>query len=73
MRLNVKQLADGKFAAFAGKRAVYTNTIRDTEREAKIARLHQIGQDAQAVIDRVDAELRKLDAYDERDPHGYLA
>ena len=72
MRLNVKQLESGKWAAFKGAK-YYTSTLRDTERDAKIARLHCIGQEAQDVIDKVDRQLEKLDALSATDPHGYLA
>ena len=72
VRLTIKQLQNGKWAAFTGAK-YYTNTVRDTEREARVARLEEIGREAQDVLDAVDNQLRKLDAYDERDPHGYLA
>ena len=72
MKLKIKQLQNGKWAAFKGAR-YFTNTVRDTEREARIARLEEIGREAQARIDSVDRQLEKLGALDSKDPHGYLA
>lgn len=72
VRLNIKQLENGKWAAFTGTK-YYTATVRDTEREARIARLEEIGREAQDVIDAVDRQLDKLGALDAKDPHGYLA
>ncbi len=73
MRINlkIKQLQNGKWAAFKGN-AFYLNTVRDTEREARIARLQEIGRIGQDQIDAADSALRKLGALDESDPHGYL-
>lgn len=72
LRLKIKQLQNGKWAAFTGVR-YYKNTVRDTERAARIARLEEIGREAQDVIDAVDRELEKFGALDPKDPHGYLA
>jgi hypothetical protein len=71
MRLNVKKVGN-KWAAFCGKK-YYVATLRDTELDAKIARLHQIGIEAQDRIDDVDHQLEALGALDHKDPHGYLA
>lgn len=70
----IRQLESGKWAAFVSKTSpkYYLATVRDTEREATIARLHDIGRNAQDVIDSVDNQLRELGALDEQDPHGYL-
>lgn len=72
LRVTIKQLQNGKWAAFTGK-AFYTATVSDTEREARIARLQEIGREGQDRIDAADRELRALNALDEKDPHGYLA
>jgi hypothetical protein len=72
IRLDIQQLKNGKWAAFSGNK-YFAATVRDTEREARVARLHQIGREAQARIDEVDNRLRELGALDESDPHGYLA
>lgn len=74
MRLNVRQLQDGRWAAFTSQKSnrYYMATVRDTERDAKIARLQEIGRDAQAVIDSVDKQLDEMGALDHGDPHGYL-
>ena len=71
IRLNVRQLASGQWAAFSGA-AYWTSTVADTEKEARIKRLQDIGRDAQETIDSVDKELEKLGALDTKDPHGYL-
>ena len=70
--LKVKQLQNGKWAAFKGK-GYYVDTVRDSEKEARIARLQEIGREGQDRIDAADRELQKLGALDEKDPHGYLA
>ena len=72
LRLTIKRLPSGKWAAFTGAK-YYTASVRDTEREARIARLHEIGREAQDIIDAVDHGLEKLGALDAKDPHGYLA
>ena len=72
IRLKVKQILGGKWAAFKGLK-YYAQTVRDTEREARVARLKEIGREAQDVIDAVDHQLEKLGAVDAQDPHGYLA
>ena len=72
IRLNIKQLKNGQWAAFSGEK-YFSETVRSTEKEARIARLHQIGCEAQGVIDEVDSQLEKLGALDLSDPHGYLA
>ena len=72
LRLTIKQLQSGKYAAFKGAK-YSTGTVRDTEREARIARLQEIGREAQDVIDAVDRNLDKLGALDSKDPHGYMA
>jgi hypothetical protein len=71
IRTNVKQLKNGQWAAFSGAK-YFTATVSDTEVGAKVARLHQIGREAQERIDAVDRELEKLGMDDASDPHGYL-
>lgn len=61
----------GKWAVGFGQK-YFSNTITQDEREAKITALHMTGQWHQAQIDKVDDALRKLDALNEMDPHGYL-
>jgi len=72
VKLTIKQLQSGKWAAFTGAK-YYKDTVRHTEREARIARLEAIGREAQVRIDAVDRQLEKLGALDAKDPHGYLA
>ena len=72
IRVTVKQLADGRWAAFTGKK-YYSATVRDTKNKATVARLEEIGREAQDIIDAVDRRLEKLGALDAKDPHGYLA
>jgi hypothetical protein len=71
-KIKTKQLQNGKWAVFV-KNKYYPNTVRDTEIEARVERLYNIARKAHATIDDVDRELQKLGAYDEDDPHGYLA
>ncbi len=72
LRIKVKQLQNGKWAAFKGK-GYFVSTVRDTERESRIARLQEIGRQGQDLIDAADRGLDKLGALDSKDPHGYLA
>lgn len=72
LRVSVKQLANGKWAAFTGK-SYFLDTVRATEREARVARLQELGRIGQDQIDAADRALRALVALDESDPHGYLA
>jgi len=71
LKLTIKKLQNGKWAAFSGRR-YYPQTVSDTEREARILRLEEIGREAQDRIDAVDSQLRKIGAFNEQDPHGYL-
>ena len=72
IRLTIKQLKNCQWAAFSGEK-YFSDTVRSTEAEARIARLKQIGCEAQRTIDEVDRQLEKLGALDPSDPHGYLA
>ncbi len=71
LRLTIKQLANGQWAAWTGKK-YYKATVSATERDARIARLQEIGRSGQDLIDAADKELEKLGALDQADPHGYL-
>lgn len=66
-------IAPGKWAACYGAHRYHPGTVRDTEQAARVARLEEIGREAQDTIDEVDRQLDKLGALDARDPHGYLA
>ena len=71
LKLSIKQLQNGKWAAFSGKK-YYPQTVSDTEREARIKRLEEIGREGQDRIDAADAALGALGALSKSDPHGYL-
>lgn len=66
------KLNDSQWAVNAGNGLCYAGTI-GSEHKAKIKALHMSGNWYQDQIDKVDKELRKLDAFDETDPHGYMA
>lgn len=72
MKIKVKQLTTGKWAAWKGSK-YYVETVRDTERESRIARLQDMARNAQHEMDLIHAELEKLGAIDGSDPYGYLA
>ena len=70
--MKVKQLSNGSYAVFEGEK-YFPHTVTLTKRMAEVNRLWMVGQRAQRTIDRVDKELEKLGAFNERDPHDYLA
>jgi hypothetical protein len=74
MKYRVKELKSkpGHFAVFETKTMFLSLTITTDKRAAEIEALHENGRWHQAQIDKIDNKLRKLDALDERDPHGYM-
>jgi hypothetical protein len=76
IRLSIKQLTAGqhagKWAATSGRR-YFIDTVSDTEREARVKRLRQLGGDAAEKLRVIHEELETLGAVDKDDPFGYRA
>lgn len=64
IRLTIKQLKDGRWAAWTGNK-YFTDTVAATADEARVLRLKQIGREAQDTIDAVDRGLEALGALDD--------
>ncbi len=74
IKLHIRQLQSGKWAAFKSAKSLsyYAASVRDTERDAKVAWLQELGREGQDRIDAVDKQLDALGALSATDPHGYL-
>ena len=71
MKFKAKQRADGTWAVFTGKK-YFTGSVTPHKRTAEIEALHRSGRWYQDQIDKVDARLDELGAFDHSDPHGYM-